>query len=194
MNLSNHELVLERVCVYVTCHLVDSAFRCFQGQLTLSTEYSWGWWAKPAEKRRAISGAAKVGGGQGLSACGVKCKPCLWQWLPACVSISQRSIMQCPHAETFNSMLINAGEQSLLSAPAQATSVAAFVVGSGCFSLLCLFLCLTQEDGGFSPADRGCALRKFSLTNAFRGEQDGRWKTTIKVTFIVSSLNRRCDI
>lgn len=42
-------------------------------------------------------------------------------------------------------MLINAGKQSSLSATAQATSVGAFVVVSGCFSIV-LFLCLMHED------------------------------------------------
>lgn len=40
------------------------------------------------------------------------CLPCL----PACLSISQLSIMRRPHAETFNSALVNAGRQSWLSA------------------------------------------------------------------------------
>lgn len=56
--------------------------------------------------------------------------------------------MQCPHAETFNSTLINAGKQSLLSAPAQASSVVAFVVVTGCFSLFSV-LCLIQRDAFF---------------------------------------------
>lgn len=90
-----------------------------------------------ATKREPFLGVggreAEVGGDLGLSAGRVKCEQCLWQWLPACVSISHRSIMQCPHAETFNSTLINAEEQSWLSA----TSAVAFVVVSRCF--FCFF-------------------------------------------------------
>ena len=121
------------------------------------------------------AGAGKVGGGQGLSACGVKCEPCLWQWLPACVSISQRSIMRCPHAETFNSMLINAGKQSLLCAPST-TSVPVFIVVSGYFSLFVFFLlrarrcCVIVDKRGIlmksnqpSATHRELVMRKIQL-------------------------------
>lgn len=65
---------------------------------------------KAGQAQKAISRVSK-------SVCRVKCMVCLWRWLAARVSILQCSIMQCPHAETLNSMVINAEEQHCLSAP-----------------------------------------------------------------------------
>jgi len=99
--------------------------------------------------------------------------------------------MQCPHAETFNSMLINAGKQSLLSPLAPVTSALIFAVVSAYLLLFCPHA--SGKRCFFSSADERCILYPESSGNLCYLWRT-RWKTIIKVTFIVSNLNHRCDI